>query len=123
MFISTLSSPIYVSALLAALFKRRGGFTVTSKGASTQRDSYATFARHLRWAAAIAVPLTVSLCLGADDPWMYLWSLLALVVCLLPVAIWRLESPPTPRAQTRRARRHDALSDRAGAFAEQVEIA
>jgi hypothetical protein len=44
-------------------------------------------------------------------------------VCLLPVAIWRLESPSTRRAQTRRARRHDTLSDGAGAFAEQVEIA
>jgi cellulose synthase/poly-beta-1,6-N-acetylglucosamine synthase-like glycosyltransferase len=92
MFISMLSTPVYVSSLIAALRKRSGGFVVTSKGDSMQRDSLATFTGHIRWGLVIAVPMLVSIALGGGDAWMYVWSSLGLSVCILPIAIWRFEA-------------------------------
>jgi cellulose synthase/poly-beta-1,6-N-acetylglucosamine synthase-like glycosyltransferase len=92
MFISALSTPVYMSSLVGSIARRKGSFVVTSKGDSKQLDTIATFATHLRWAAVIAVPMCVSLLLSPENWWMYLWSLLALLVCLVPVAIWRLEA-------------------------------
>jgi cellulose synthase/poly-beta-1,6-N-acetylglucosamine synthase-like glycosyltransferase len=110
MFISTLSAPIYVSSLVGTLLRRSSGFVVTAKGEAVRGDVLGTFAQHLRWAFVIAVPFGISPLLSNADPWMYTWSLLALVVCLLPVAIWRIETRrgrgPRRRAGARtRARR------------------
>jgi len=123
MFISMLSTPVYVSSLIATLTKRQGGFVVTSKGDTTQPDTLATFGKHLRWAAGISVPLGASLVLASDAPWMYLWSLLALIVCVLPVAIWRVE---VRRRRPRRPRREpvrEPVSEPASVFDGSMEIA
>jgi hypothetical protein len=53
MFISALTVPIYVSALFAALLRRRTAFVVTPKGDASSHDNLSTFRRHLLWAAAI----------------------------------------------------------------------
>jgi cellulose synthase/poly-beta-1,6-N-acetylglucosamine synthase-like glycosyltransferase len=93
MFISTLSTPIYVSSLAASLLRRKRGFVVTAKGSERSADTLATFRLHLRWAVVIALPLIASLAVHSiASPWMYLWSLLTLAVCLVPVAIWRYEA-------------------------------
>ena len=120
MFISTLSTPIYVSSLAAALMRRRRGFVVTAKGGSRSVDSLGTFRVHLRWAAVLSLPLVVSLAVHpVATPWMYLWTVLGLCVCLVPLAIWRLEMPrtrgPRPRDQrepARRARRSESAPAR-----------
>jgi cellulose synthase/poly-beta-1,6-N-acetylglucosamine synthase-like glycosyltransferase len=126
MFISTLSTPIYVSSLLGSLGKREGGFVVTSKGESKQTDTLATFSRHLRWAAIIALPLVASLVFENEaDPWMYLWSLLTLLVCLLPVAIWRVEArlarPSAPSPAKRRE--HEPTSEPIAGYEKSMEPA
>ncbi|HEX4483004.1 MAG TPA: glycosyltransferase family 2 protein [Solirubrobacteraceae bacterium] len=126
MFISMLSTPIYVSALFAAVRKRGGAFVVTSKGDSTQRDTLATFARHIRWGVVIALPMVASAALGGGDPWMYLWSSLGLAVCVLPIMIWRLEArrrgEQRSRARERRTVERHA-SERAHALPKGVEPA
>ena len=91
MFISMLSTPVFVSSLGGALTRRNGGFVVTAKGEARQRDSIRTFSRHLRWAAISAAILLVTFLGGTPNPWMYVWVLLTLLICVLPVAIWRLE--------------------------------
>jgi hypothetical protein len=92
MFISMLSTPVYVSSLIGALLHRRGGgFIVTPKGDSKQRDQLLTFSRHLAWTPIIVAPMAVSLVLARGSLWMYLWSSLTLAVCLLPITIWRFE--------------------------------
>jgi cellulose synthase/poly-beta-1,6-N-acetylglucosamine synthase-like glycosyltransferase len=122
MFISMLSTPIYVSSLVAALQKRSGGFVVTSKGDSTQRDSLATFKGHIRWGVVIAAPMVASIALGGGDPWMYLWSSLGLSVCIVPIAIWRLEA--RRRDELRRVtRKHRSAHEHAAAIPEGVEPA
>jgi cellulose synthase/poly-beta-1,6-N-acetylglucosamine synthase-like glycosyltransferase len=118
MFISTLSTPIYVASLTATVLRRRRGFVVTAKGGAQGADSLATFAIHLRWAGLIALPLTVSLALGnIADPWMYLWTVLGLLVCLVPVAIWRLERSGAPAPPSRMRRLDRASRRRIGADA------
>jgi hypothetical protein len=122
MFISALSTPIYVASLADAVLRRRRGFVVTAKGEAAERDTTATFALQLRWAAVIALPLTASLTLHSfANPWMYLWMILALVVCLTPVAIWRVEA----RRRTRRRPTiaHEHAAEPAAAFPEGIEAA
>jgi hypothetical protein len=104
MFISALSTPIYVSSLTCAILRRRRGFVVTAKGVSTQADRLRTFRTHLCWAAVLTAPMAVAVWRGNANPWMYFWAALGLLVCLLPIAIWRYESRSSagPRPQRRR---------------------
>ncbi|WP_448611854.1 glycosyltransferase family 2 protein [Geodermatophilus sp. URMC 60] len=87
MAISVMSTPLYVSALWAAIRNRDTGFAVTRKGA-VGGSSLAAFARHLAWAAVLLAALTASQLLGHTHPAIRAWALLGLVMCLLPVAIW-----------------------------------
>jgi cellulose synthase/poly-beta-1,6-N-acetylglucosamine synthase-like glycosyltransferase len=104
MLISALSAPIYVSSMVAVLLRRDRGFVTTPKGDATNRDSIATFRAHLLWSAVFGVPVTLSYVLGGHGQTaMRAWSLVALVMCVLPIAIWRVESRP------RRARRSFVL--------------
>jgi cellulose synthase/poly-beta-1,6-N-acetylglucosamine synthase-like glycosyltransferase len=103
MAISVMSTPLYVSALWAAIRNRGTGFAVTRKGA-VAGDRATSFTRHLAWAAVLLVALTASQLTGHTHPAIRVWAVLSLVMCLLPVAIWvtglgreRLRAPePTP---------------------------
>ena len=91
MFISTLTVPIYVSALFAALLRRRTAFVVTPKGDTLSRDNVGTFRRHLLWAAPIVAVLVVGVLHRHTNQWMIGWSAITLLVCVLPIAIWGAE--------------------------------
>jgi hypothetical protein len=91
MFISMLTVPIYVAAMFAAVRRRRSAFVVTPKGDAASRDNLGTFRRHLQWAAAILVGFVAAALRGNDNPWMCVWSVLALLVCIAPVAIWQAQ--------------------------------
>jgi cellulose synthase/poly-beta-1,6-N-acetylglucosamine synthase-like glycosyltransferase len=87
MAISVMSTPLYVSALWAAIRNRSTGFAVTRKGA-VSGDRPASFTRHLGWAAVLLLALAASQLLGHTHPAIRVWAVLSLVMCLLPVAIW-----------------------------------
>ena len=89
MLVSAMSAPIYVSSLFGAALGRKVGFKVTPKGEAGRRDSLATFRSHVIWAAVFAIPLLLSYPLGHDRATMRLWSAASLLICLLPIAIWR----------------------------------
>ena len=91
MFISMLSTPVFVSALGGALTRRGGSFVVTAKGEACEKDCIRTFSRHLRWAAASFTIILLAFLGGTPDPWMYVWVALTLAICLLPLAIWSAE--------------------------------
>ena len=91
MVISVMSTPLYVSALWAAIRNRSTGFAVTRKGA-VSGSSLAAFSRHLAWAAVLLVALVASQVLGHTHPAIRVWAVLSLVMCLLPVAIWATAS-------------------------------
>ncbi|SDN38337.1 glycosyltransferase family 2 protein [Geodermatophilus sp. DSM 45219] len=87
MAISVMSTPLYVSALWAAVRNRNTGFAVTRKGA-VAGDRPSSFTRHLVWAAVLLGALAASQLLGHTHPAIRVWAVLSLVMCLLPVAIW-----------------------------------
>jgi cellulose synthase/poly-beta-1,6-N-acetylglucosamine synthase-like glycosyltransferase len=102
MIISALCTPVYVSSFLGALLRRRSGFVVTPKGASTSRDGLRTFAGHLRWAAFYALLLVWAALSGHVHGAVWLWSGLNLAICLAPPAIW-LEQSRRRHRRTRAA--------------------
>ncbi|MEA2361614.1 MAG: hypothetical protein QOD71_759 [Thermoleophilaceae bacterium] len=99
MLISALSAPIYAASLAAVAMRRSRGFVTTPKGDASTRDTIITFRKHLLWALVFGVPLVLSFVLGHHHFSMRAWSFASLVVCLLPVAIWRVELVRERRAQ------------------------
>jgi hypothetical protein len=91
MLISALSAPIYAASLAAVALRRTRGFVTTPKGDASTRDTLITFRKHLLWALVFGVPLAFSFILGHHHFSMRAWSFASLIVCLLPVAIWRVE--------------------------------
>jgi cellulose synthase/poly-beta-1,6-N-acetylglucosamine synthase-like glycosyltransferase len=99
MLISALSAPIYAASLAAVLLRRSGGFVTTPKGDAATRDSLITFRKHLLWGLVFGVPLAFSFFATHHHTSMRAWSLASLVVCLLPVAVWRFEARGRPVAK------------------------
>ena len=91
MLISALSAPVYTASLVAVALGRARGFVITPKGDAQTRDSLVTFRKHLLWGLIFGVPLALSLVLGHDHTSMRAWSAASLVVCVLPLAIWRVQ--------------------------------
>jgi hypothetical protein len=82
-----MSTPMYVSALWAAIRNRNIAFAVTSKGA-VSGDRPSSFTKNLRWAALLLVALGLSVPLGNTHLAIRSWAVLTISVCLLPVVIW-----------------------------------
>ena len=101
MAISVMSTPLYVSALWAAIRNRSTGFAVTRKGAVTG-DRATSFTRHLVWAAVLFIALAASQLLGHTHAAIRVWAVLSLVMCLLPVVIWAAGRRPAPLRQPER---------------------
>lgn len=99
MLISALSAPIYAASLAAVVLRRSGGFVTTPKGDASTRDTVITFRKHLLWALVFGVPLLFSFVLGHHHFSMRAWSFASLIVCVLPVAIWRVEQARERRAE------------------------
>ncbi len=88
MFISLLSTPIYVASFISTVTFRKTNFAVTPKGDSASPDRLGTFRLHLWWAMLFATALLVSELLGHTHPAMRFWSALTLLVTLAPVILW-----------------------------------
>ncbi len=101
MLISALSAPIYAASLAAVALRRSRGFVTTPKGDASTRDTLITFRKHVLWALVFGVPLVFSFVLGHHHFSMRAWSFASLIVCLLPVAIWRVELVRERRAERR----------------------
>ncbi|WP_448318859.1 glycosyltransferase family 2 protein, partial [Streptomyces sp. CO7] len=100
MAMSAISAPIYLKSFTAALTRRPCRFVVTPKGGDSSADRLLTFRVHLFWAAVLAVSLVASEMLGHTHAAMRTWAVLALVIALSPVVIWRY----TVMAEARRRR-------------------
>ncbi|MDQ2836500.1 MAG: glycosyltransferase [Actinomycetota bacterium] len=86
---SIVTLPIYGMSLLNALAFRRGRFVVTPKGSASLSDSLGTFRYQLGWAALYTVGILASVKLHHTSIYLLIWPLLALLVCLLPLIMWR----------------------------------
>lgn len=121
MYVSVLSAPMYVSALVDALRGRNVSFAVTPKGADGQADRAGTFRRNNTWGVVILAALVASFFLGHDEPTMRGWGVLALVTAFLPMATWltgrvrswaRRTVPPAHRTIDLTALEPDAVGPR-----------
>ncbi|WAP55153.1 glycosyltransferase family 2 protein [Streptomyces sp. S465] len=88
MLLSALSAPIYAKSLCDAALRRTSRFVVTPKGDSSSPDRLSTFRIHLLWAGVFGSSLIGSFFLGHTHAVMRVWAVLALALCLAPVAIW-----------------------------------
>ena len=104
LFISALSAPIYAAALFAGIRRRRTAFAVTPKGDAASRDSMHTFRLHFLWAAPIIPGFVIAGMRGHVNPWMALWSLVSLTICVVPIAMWRVDCVRARVARVRDAR-------------------
>jgi cellulose synthase/poly-beta-1,6-N-acetylglucosamine synthase-like glycosyltransferase len=86
---SIVTLPVYGMSLLNALSFRRGRFVVTPKGSAALRDTIGTFRYQLGWAGLYCLGITASVWLHHTSVWVLVWPLLALLVCLLPILMWR----------------------------------
>lgn len=87
MLMSVVASPIYASSLYSAALWRPARFVVTPKGAASTADSPRTFRRHLQWAVWFSACLTAGVLLHHASPLVCVWPLVAICICLLPVAV------------------------------------
>jgi cellulose synthase/poly-beta-1,6-N-acetylglucosamine synthase-like glycosyltransferase len=90
MFMSMVSAPIYTTAFVATILRRKVSFVVTPKGDSTSPDAWKTFSKHLWWAGLVVGFLVYSLVTGHNYPGVKVWSMLTLAVCLAPVLMWQI---------------------------------
>ncbi|MEU1806386.1 glycosyltransferase family 2 protein [Streptomyces sp. NPDC019937] len=88
MLLSALSAPIYVKSLFDAVLRRKSRFVVTPKGDSSSPDRLSTFRIHLLWGGLFGASLAASFFLGHTHAAMRAWAVLALALCLAPVAVW-----------------------------------
>ncbi|MCM3846416.1 glycosyltransferase [Pseudonocardia sp. DR1-2] len=88
MAMSVLSAPIYASSLVATVLRRPATFVVTPKAEAASPDRVVTFARHLRWSGFLAAAIAASFAFGYANLDVLMWPALALVVSLVPMAIW-----------------------------------
>lgn len=96
MAMSAVSAPLYARSLVGALLRRKAGFVVTSKGHRASPDRLRTFATHLLWAALFAGSLLASAVLGHTHAAMRAWAVIALLIALGPVAVWRFSPRRVP---------------------------
>ena len=83
-----MATPVYATALLAALFWLPARFKVTPKGDNTSPDGVWTFRIHLFWAAIFGGALIASLYTGFSYPAMRIWTGFALITSLAPMGFW-----------------------------------
>ncbi|URN14918.1 MULTISPECIES: glycosyltransferase family 2 protein [Streptomyces] len=87
MAMSALCAPVYLKSLASAVLRTSGRFVVTPKGGAASPDRPAAFRIHLGWAAVLTAGLLASVRFGHTHAAMRTWALLALAVCLAPVAV------------------------------------
>jgi cellulose synthase/poly-beta-1,6-N-acetylglucosamine synthase-like glycosyltransferase len=104
MLMSVVAAPIYAVQLLSTIGRRPAKFVVTPKGASTSNDGLRTFRNHLGWLVVVAAAIVVSFVRDYASPAALMWPSVALLVCVAPVLLWRLDSRLV-RQETRDPRR------------------
>ncbi len=115
MAMSALCAPVYLKSLCAAVLRTSGRFVVTPKGGAASPDRLGTFRIHLGWAGVLATGLVASAHFDHTHAAMRTWAVLALAVCLAPVAVWGWTTARERRAAERPAERTADRGEESGA--------
>ncbi|MEU4423005.1 glycosyltransferase family 2 protein [Actinoplanes sp. NPDC024001] len=105
MLLELATAPVYLAAAAAQLAGRPLAYVVTPKGSAATGDTWRTFRPHLAWAALSLSFIAAGLALGHTFVSLYVWAVLTIVTCLMPVA---------HLAWTRRARTQPVAGRRVG---------
>jgi cellulose synthase/poly-beta-1,6-N-acetylglucosamine synthase-like glycosyltransferase len=109
MIITSLTAPIYLSAMFGIALGRKVSFVVTKKGSSTNPDWFKTFNLQLTWGAILTTGLVYGCLHHHNNAAMMIWLSFQLLVCLVPLALglplamrqrWHIK----PRVSSRRSR-------------------
>ncbi|GAA0714783.1 glycosyltransferase family 2 protein [Dactylosporangium roseum] len=92
MLMSVIAAPIYAVQLLSTIGRRPARFVVTPKGESSSRDGLRTFRNHIGWLVLLTAAIVVSFVREYAAVASLLWPSVALLVCLAPLILWRLDS-------------------------------
>lgn len=88
MVMTSLTAPIYLSAMVNMAIGKRVHFVVTTKGKKAPSfDALRTFRIHLSWAAVLIIGLIYGAAVGNNHPAMLIWGVLQVTICLLPVTL------------------------------------
>ena len=87
MLLSSLTAPIYLSALIGVLIGKTANFVVTTKGASDNPDWFPAFRTHIQWALLLASGIVFGLLHKHAHPAMLLWVGVLLILCLTPLIL------------------------------------
>ncbi len=90
MLMSIIAAPLYAGQLVSTILRRPAKFVVTPKGASSSQDGLRTFRNHLGWCAVLLGAITVSFVRHYASGAALLWPCTSLLVCAMPIVIWRL---------------------------------
>jgi cellulose synthase/poly-beta-1,6-N-acetylglucosamine synthase-like glycosyltransferase len=90
MFVTMLCAPIYASALVSTILRRKANFVVTAKGSSASPDRLMTFKKHIMWSLLIISCLVYSAVVGNSYPEVKVWSISTLAICFVPIVMWAL---------------------------------
>ena len=102
MLMSTLTAPIYLSALVCTTIGKKVSFVVTKKGSSKNPDWFKAFSTHLEWAGLLTAGLIAGFMNGNTNPAMLIWIVTQLLVCLTPFALGMAVAIPA-RYRSRRS--------------------
>ncbi|MEJ5914475.1 glycosyltransferase family 2 protein [Pseudokineococcus sp. 1T1Z-3] len=86
--LNLVTTPVYLSAALAAASGKALAYKVTAKGRLTSGDSLQTFRLHLGWATFAVACMTLGAVQLHSYPALYVWMGITLLTALTPVAIW-----------------------------------
>ncbi|BCJ59327.1 hypothetical protein Jiend_27490 [Micromonospora endophytica] len=89
MLMSIISAPIYAGQLISTLLRRPAKFVVTPKGASSSSDGLRTFRAHLGWLVVLVAAIAVAFVRDYASPAALLWPVVAVLICLAPIVLWR----------------------------------
>jgi cellulose synthase/poly-beta-1,6-N-acetylglucosamine synthase-like glycosyltransferase len=87
MVITSLTAPIYLSALFGVMLGRKVTFVVTKKGSQKNPDWFKTFALQMKWGLLLVAGLVFGWEHGRTNLAMTIWIGLQLAICLLPYAL------------------------------------
>jgi cellulose synthase/poly-beta-1,6-N-acetylglucosamine synthase-like glycosyltransferase len=87
MVMSSLTAPIYLSALMATTIGKKVSFVVTKKGSSENPDWLKAFKTHLEWGGLLTAGLIFGCLTGHNNPAMLIWIGSQLLVCLAPFVL------------------------------------
>ncbi len=88
MAMSTLTAPIYFSALMGIVLGKKPHFVVTTKGGGATLDRLPAFKLHVQWAVVLIIAVAYGALVGNDHPAMLVWVAVLLLTCVTPLLLF-----------------------------------